>query len=320
MEVVPGSHRTTLPHIPAVGDIRPDPLIVKRAGDASPADLAMREAREQSWYHTIDLPDGSSTRGVFDNRGVARLVQWPAELPGGRCLDVGTCDGFWAFEMERRGAADVTAIDVDEPGQLDWSWESRRNPDATRAWWARRGRRFDIARRALGSRVNRIACSVYDLNPSIHGQFDVVFFGTLLVHLRDPVLALERMREVCAGELVLVECLDALLDVIARPVPCARFAPAPEQWWRFNRAGLLRMLRVAGFDVLWASRRFHTPFGPSATHYPYRFRPIRAGRAAVARMLRAFPGAPVLADAVGLALGTYDVAVRARPRPPVARP
>ncbi len=294
---------------------------MKLTGEPGSAQAAMQEAREHPWYHTIDLPDGSSTPGVFDTRAVAALVHWPAGLPGGRCLDVGTCDGFWAFEMERRGAAEVTAIDVDDPDELDWSWESRRDPEAMRAWRARRGRRFDIARRALGSRVKRVACSVYDLDPSVHGRFDVVFCGTLLVHLRDPIRALERIREVCAGELVLVECLDALLDVIARRVPCARLGPAPDQWWRLNRAGLLGMIRVAGFDVLWASPRFHTPFGPGVTrHRSRRFRPLSVGRAAVARVLRAFPTAPVLADAAGLALGTYDIAVRARPRPPAGWP
>jgi tRNA (mo5U34)-methyltransferase len=289
---------------------------VRLTGELGSAEAAMREAHQQGWYHTIDLPDGSRTPGVFDTRAVARRVQWPAGLPGGRCLDIGTCDGFWAFEMERRGAAEVTAIDVDDPGQLDWSWAARRDPEAMRDWRARRGRRFDIARRALGSRVKRIACSVYDLDPAVHGRFDVVFCGTLLIHLRDPVRALERMREVCAGELVLVECVDALLDLVARRVPCARFAPAPEQWWRVNRAGLLDMLRVAGYDVLWASRRFYTAFGPGVTrHRSGRPAPLRAGRAAVARLLRAFPAAPLLADAAGLALGTYDVAIRARPRP-----
>jgi SAM-dependent methyltransferase len=289
---------------------------VTRSEDVRPGDAALREAHEQSWFHTIDLPDGSCTRGVFDNRTVTRLVQWPAGLPGGRCLDVGTCDGFWAFEMERLGAAEVTAIDVDDPDQLDWSWESRRKQDATQGWRARRGHRFDIARKALGSRVKRVACSVYDLDPLVHGRFDVVFCGTLLMHLRDPVRALERIREVCAGEFVLVEGVDAVLDVVARRVPCARLSPAPDQWWRLNRAGLRRMLGVAGFEVLWVSRRFHTPFGPSVLLRPSRrFRPLRAGRVAVARVLRAFPSAPVLADAAGLALGTYDVAVRARPRP-----
>jgi tRNA (mo5U34)-methyltransferase len=285
-------------------------------GEPDTVQAALREARRHSWYHTIDLPDGTSTPGVFDTRAAARRVQWPAGLSGGRCLDVGTCDGFWAFEMERRGAAEVVAIDVDDPAQLDWSWATRHDPAASREWRARRGRRFDIARQALGSRVKRVACSVYDLDPSVHGRFDVVFVGTLLVHLRDPIRALEGIREVCAGELVLFECVDAFLDLTARRVPCARFAPAPEQWWRVNRAGLLELVRVAGYDVLWASQRFHTPFGPGVTRpRPGRFRPLRAGRAVIARVLRRFPGAPLLAEAAGLALGTYDVAVRARPRP-----
>jgi tRNA (mo5U34)-methyltransferase len=288
---------------------------VTGAGPGDPVPDALAETRGQAWYHTIDLPDGSCTAGVFDTRGVAARVDWPAGLRGGRCLDVGTCDGFWAFEMERRGAAEVVAVDVDDPGQLDWSWETRHNPAATSDWRARRGRRFDIARRALGSRVKRVAGSVYDLDPSVHGRFDVVFCGTLLIHLRDPVRALERMREVCAGELVLFECLDARLDVIARRVPCARMRPAPEQWWRVNRAGLVELLRLAGFDVLWASPRFHTPFGPAVTRRRSGRRGVLGrGRAAVAAMLRSFPTMPVLADAAGLVLGTYDVAVRARPR------
>jgi SAM-dependent methyltransferase len=285
------------------------------AGSPAAIEAAIREAHQHPWYHTIDLPDGSTTRGVFDTRAAARLMHWPAGLAGGRCLDVGTCDGFWAFEMERRGAAHVTAVDIDDPDQVDWWWESRRDPEAGATWRARRSRRFDIARRALGSRVERVTCSIYDLVPAVHGRFDVVFVGTLLMHLRDPIRALERVREVCAGELVLVEGVDARLDMMMPRVPCARFAPAPDQWWRVNRAGLLAMLRVAGFEVLWASRRFVTPFGPGVTGHPSRRRgPLSAGRAVVGRVLRALPGTAGLVQAAGLALGTYDVAVRARPR------
>lgn len=276
------------------------------------------ENRSESWYHTIALPDGTSTNGLFDMRGIARFVPWPAGLKGGRCLDIGTCDGFWAFEMERRGAADVVAIDVGDANDLDLAWEARQRgaqtphaPGGTRA-----GRRFEIAHRALGSRVERLACSVYDLDPSIHGHFDVVFCGTLLIHLRDPIRALERMREVCAGELVLVECVDTFLDLFGRRVPSARLEPAPGQWWRNNTPGLVAALRVAGFDVMSVSRRFLTPFGPGVTARAPRWRrPLVAASALLAKW-PALSSTPFLVEAVGLACGTYDIALRARPRAP----
>ena len=270
---------------------------------------------DHSWYHTIDLPDGTSTPGVFDHRSVANLVQWPVGLKGGRCLDVGTCDGFWAFEMERRGAAEVVAVDVVDQDQLD-AWSSARGgvPGGTRAHGTVPGQRFEIARTATGSAVTRVGCSVYDLDPDIHGRFDVVFVGALLLHLRDPVGALERVRAVCSGELVLMECVDARLDLVASRVPCARLAPVTDQWWRVNSAGLKQMLEIAGFDVVWVGRRVFTPFGTWSRRPPGA--PARSRVQSLAeRALRRRPDAPVLARAAGLVRGGANLLpVRARPR------
>ena len=72
------------------------------------------------WYHTIRLPNGVTTPGLYDTLGELERVPFPADLKGKRCLDVGTADGFWAFEMERRGAAEVVAIDIDDPEGYDW--------------------------------------------------------------------------------------------------------------------------------------------------------------------------------------------------------
>ena len=55
------------------------------------------------WYHTLELPGGIVTPGWFDLRGVVDRLPWP-DVRGKRCLDVGTYDGFYAFELERRGA------------------------------------------------------------------------------------------------------------------------------------------------------------------------------------------------------------------------
>ena len=90
-------------------------------------------ASSRIWYHTIDLPDGTATPGWFDTRVSPGEVDWPRSLRGGRALDVGTFDGFWAFELERRGAAEVIALDVDDPDQLDWFFDEReRGPELVR--------------------------------------------------------------------------------------------------------------------------------------------------------------------------------------------
>jgi tRNA (mo5U34)-methyltransferase len=217
------------------------------------------------WYHTIDLPDGSSTSGFFDTRTGPAHVRWPTALAGGRALDVGTFDGYWAFEMERRGAAEVIALDVDDPRELDWPYDERqRGPAVVLAAGSERGPGFEQAATALGSSVQRVNRSVYDLDPGVDGRFDVVLCGALLLHLRDPVRALERMREVCAGELVLVEPLDPLLDLVLPRIPVARFHRAWDEWWRVSKGGLLHMTRTAGFEVHWVSRRFLMPFGEGA--------------------------------------------------------
>ncbi|HEY1737132.1 MAG TPA: hypothetical protein VGI86_00390, partial [Acidimicrobiia bacterium] len=55
------------------------------------------------WYHTIEFPDGLVTQGRYDHRELLTHYGFPSDLNGERVLDVGSGDGFWAFELERRG-------------------------------------------------------------------------------------------------------------------------------------------------------------------------------------------------------------------------
>lgn len=252
---------------------------------------------DRTWYHTIDLPDGTATPGYFDTRDVPASVDWPAVLAGGRVLDVGTFDGFWAFEMERRGAAEVLALDLDDPARLDWFYDDEVSGAAVvRTWGASRGPGFRTAHEQLGSRVTRVDRSVYDLDADELGRFDVVFCGALLLHLRDPVRALEAMRSVCAGSLVLVETIDPTLELRARRLPAARFHPAWDQWWRVNTAGLAAMVDAAGFGVDWSSEPILVPPGTGfAGPSPSRLNALLArrprARGVLHRAMRATPRA-----------------------------
>jgi SAM-dependent methyltransferase len=204
-----------------------------------------------AWYHTIDLPDGRSTPGYVDWRRHARRVL-PQSLAGLRCLDVGTYDGFWAFEMESRGAS-VTAIDVATLDQAAWPPISRARLVAdAELFGLELGRGFRIAHALRGSSVERVTCDVLDLSESaVGGRFDQVFLGALLLHLRDPIRALENIRNVLkpGGRLILVEAISLPETILHPRTPLARFDTMTNamNWWLPNVRTLHHYLWAAGF-------------------------------------------------------------------------
>jgi SAM-dependent methyltransferase len=216
-------------------------------------DVRAAVAANPAWYHTIELAPGVTTPGYVDLREVAGRAL-PADLSGKRCLDVGTFDGFWAFEMERRGAAEVVATDLDRIDEAEWPphrrEELRRRQEEA---GVELGRGFALAAGALGSKVDRRLANIYELDAgALGGPFDLVFIGALLLHLRDPVRGLERARGVIAegGELRLLEPYSPALSWSSRRTPAARFSPLDTSfnWWVPNLAALEAWLRVAGFE------------------------------------------------------------------------
>src|SRR3954447_11371932 len=150
----------------------------------------------------MELAPGVVTPGWLDHRPIVDRIPFPGSLKGKRCLDVATFNGFWAFEMERRGADEVVGIDVLDP--MDWDWPAGSDQETISIMASRqaRGLGFEIAKRELGSSVVRLERSVYDLDEDEVGRFDLAYLGSLLVHLRDPVAALERVRTVSDGLIV----------------------------------------------------------------------------------------------------------------------
>ena len=224
--------------------------------------LDLDSVLDREWYHTLELAPGVLTPGWFDTRQVVSEVRLPASLSGLRCLDVGTFDGFWAFEMERRGARETIAVDVLDPEQHDWPVNSAATVIEAIDRRKEGGRGFEIAREALGSSVERIDLSVYDLDPASLGTFDFVYLGSLLMHLRDPVAALERVRSVCHGTLLVVDNIDLGLTIMhpRRPVAGLDGVGRP-WWWKMNLKALVRAVEVGGFTLSQPARRIWMPAG-----------------------------------------------------------
>jgi len=214
------------------------------------------EASRYPWYHTVDLGGGVVTEGMFDHRPVLDRYPLPEDLTGQRCLDVATMDGFWAFEMERRGAASVTAIDLEDPQELDWPAALRAGHD--KSMDESKADRFALAKRALGSNVQRVLMSAYELSPDL-GTFDFVFCGDLLLHLKDPITPVERIRSVCTGSAVIVNVITRFRLRDSRPL-AELDGIDTFSWWTTNLAGLVRIVRAAGFARVQPSETFELPY------------------------------------------------------------
>lgn len=208
------------------------------------------------WYHTMDLAPGVTTPGWFDLRGVVDKMPWP-DVRGKRCLDIGTYDGYLAFEMEKRGAAEVHAIDIEDHDLWDWPPDAKPGyplaPPRTAGFRGpKKGDGFRLAAKILDSKVQWHALSIYDLKPEALGMFDVITCGTLLLHLQDPVRALEAVRSVCSGYFLSSEQIDMWLTILNKGKPLAKLNGSGEecQWWTVNASGHSRMLFSAGFEIV----------------------------------------------------------------------
>jgi tRNA (mo5U34)-methyltransferase len=190
-----------------------------------------QEAAGIRWYHTIDLAPGLRTPGFDETAQRLDILRIPTDLSGRSVLDIGAWDGFFSFEAERRGARRVVATD-------------------SFAWRGDQGRAgFDLARRALGSRVEAVDVDVLDLSAQRMGTFDLVLFLGVLYHMRHPLLALERVADVCADQLI----VETHVDMTATRRPAMAFYPSnelnidPTNWWGPNPEAVVAMLKTVGF-------------------------------------------------------------------------
>ena len=191
------------------------------AGAAMSAALADRVAA-RDWYHTLELAPGVVTPGWFDLRGHARhgrpaRARWPGS--GVSTSDVrrllGLRDGA---ARGGRGRGRRRA----RPGRLGLAGRRAAGRDR-RAARAPRGR-HGLPDRARGAGLHgwsgsRAAST--RLDPEVDGRFDLVDVGSLLLHLRDPVGALERVRAVCRGRVLVVDAIDLPLSLVLPRRPSA---------------------------------------------------------------------------------------------------
>src|SRR6185312_8785154 len=153
------------------------------------------------WFHNLHFPDGSQTApehplGDFPAvkwRQIAPFIE--SNLSGWKVLDIGCNAGFYSFELARRGAQ-VTAVDIDSHYLRQARWAA--------------------GEYGLQDRVAFRQGSIYELAGSGE-HYDLVCFLGVLYHLRHPLLALDVVRGVTGGRMILQTLTMPGEEVLAPP-------------------------------------------------------------------------------------------------------
>ena len=215
------------------------------------------------FFHTMELPEVGLVQGLWDLRDTVDDYLGDVDYAGKRVLDVGSASGFLTFEMERRGAE---VVSFDAIGWEEVPYEGYREQiEARRTELARALKLLKngywLAHRLHRSKAQVYYGDIYDL-PDALGLFDVAVIGTVLGHLRDPMLALE---SICRRVRQVVVVVEGTFDD-ERPV--GYFAPDPASgtptniWWSMSESCICQMLGVFGFGVT-ANTAYHLCNNPT---------------------------------------------------------
>ncbi|MFZ0042374.1 MAG: DUF1698 domain-containing protein [Solirubrobacteraceae bacterium] len=201
------------------------------------AAAALADRTDIVWHQRFELAPGVFAPGTNDVGFLTFHAHLPEQLHGETVLDIGTTNGGVAFELERRGAGRVLAVDILDAEHFG----------------------FNAIKRLLGSEAEHLQANIYELPSLLKEQFDIVLFMGVLYHLRHPLLALDNVRRLTRGMAYIESAIcDAELPDLAT-TPVARFyrtdalGSDPSNWFSPNLLTLTEWCESCGLEVLTSS-------------------------------------------------------------------
>jgi hypothetical protein len=218
------------------------------------------------FYHSLDIPGYGYVKGEWDLRGGEDDYLGHTNIQGKSVLEFGPASGGLTFHMERMGA-DVTGYELSPSGCWDKAFpknqtEEARAEDSNHIRKLNNG--FWFAHKAFQSKSKVVYGDIYKIPEDI-GMFDVSLFGSILLHLRDPFLALQMGAKHTKHTIIVTDCIAThsirhyivgkLLSALGRVTKCncAVFMPRHEHpkydgtWWQFTPDLIAEMLKIVGF-------------------------------------------------------------------------
>ena len=244
------------------------------------------------FYHTMEIPGHGVVQGEWDLRNGVHEYLGRVEFNGKRVLEIGTASGFLCFHMESRGA-EVIAFDLSENQSWDIvpfsGFDYSQHLSERRSLIRRLNNSYWFCHRILNSRAKVVYGTVYSIPEEI-GSVDIAIFGSVLLHLRDPFLALENALRLTRQTVIVTEVLGRrhlLFQILSKlGLPYMVFLPeyrrlAPmETWWTLPPEIIKRFIGVLGFEkteVRYHSQKYKGQKCLLFTVVGHRTRDIRPG-------------------------------------------
>lgn len=196
-----------------------------------------KEMNDIWWWHRVRIGDyvtkgkNPESQDTFDNLGL------PDDMTNMTVLDIGAWDGFYSFACEERGAL-VTASDKLVWQGMDLGNGCTPSDDG-----------FNFAHKHRNSNVTKLIASVEELDPKVHGKFDIVLMLGVIYHATDPIGYLRKAKDM-SNDLVVIE---THVDLMELEYPAARYYIGNElnndgtNYWGPNALAVRGMMHDLGY-------------------------------------------------------------------------
>jgi len=248
---------------------------------------------ECEFYHVMEVPGVGICGGKWDLRDGVDQYLGGVNFSGKRVLELGTASGFLCFEMEKR-EADVVSFDIGEDQEWDIipfvQYDYKKKIDEFRIFCKRLKNAYWYAHKANNSYAKVVYGSIYNIPEEI-GAVDIATFCSILLHLRDPFLALQNAAKLVKETIIVTDLapdsfyfslfgFGNYLRALAKLVllgkhsaalnlqfPYMKFLPNfrtlehKDVWWQLSPNIIINFLGILGFTETKVTYHFHELFG-----------------------------------------------------------
>ena len=198
------------------------------------------------FYHSFLFPDGTEIKGDWDLTQCVKEYLLNFNFNKTKVIDVGSASGFLSFYMESMGA-DVTSFDMPDGSYWDVLKYPGYKPAIHDVYCERLYNSYNYAHEAFGSNCKIYRANIYNELPEDMDMFDGAVFGTMLSHVRDPMLVLMN---------ILLKVKD--FAILINPFPDRKlsgslFIPNTNHfdrtWWCLDISTIERMVNSIGWSI-----------------------------------------------------------------------